>query len=49
MYEKGVQNGISQGKKEKQLEMARNMLKDKLDIKTISKYTGLSKKEIENI
>ena len=53
MYEKGVQNGISQGisqgKKEKQLEMARNMLKDGLDIETISKYTGLSKEEIENI
>ena len=29
--------------------MARNMLKDELDSKTICKYTGLSKKEIENI
>jgi len=53
LYEIGVKNGItqgiSQGKREKQLEMARNMLRDKLDIDIISKYTGLSKKEIENI
>lgn len=53
MYEKGVKNGISQGisqgENNKQIDMAKIMLKDKLDIKTISRYTGLSKKEIEKI
>jgi len=32
-----------------EIEMARNMLKDNLDIETICKYTGLSKKEIKKI
>lgn len=31
------------------LNSAKKMLKDDLDIKTIMKYTGLSKEEIENI
>lgn len=45
MYEKG----ISQGEKNKEIEMARNMLKEKMDVSLISKITGLSKEEIENI
>ena len=30
-------------------EMARNMLKDKVDINTISKYTGLTIEEIKSL
>ena len=40
---------IKEGRKEGILETAKNMLKDKLSIETISKYTGLSIKEIKNI
>ena len=35
--------------KEMTEEIAKNMLKDKVDINTISKYTNLSKKEIEKL
>ena len=41
--------GIKEGRKDGILETAKNMLKDKLSIETISKYTGLSIKEIKSI
>ena len=41
--------GINEGEKNKQLEIAKRMLKDKIDIKLISKYSNLSIKDIENI
>ena len=47
--EDGIKLGVSQGKKENQIEIIKNMLKDRLEIKTISKYTGLSEKEIKNL
>ncbi|WP_299245690.1 Rpn family recombination-promoting nuclease/putative transposase [uncultured Brachyspira sp.] len=51
--EKGIERGIRVGKeegiKETQILMARNMKKDKVDFNTISKYTGLSIEEIENL
>ena len=34
---------------ERNLEIAKNMLKKKLDINTISKYTRLSLKDIKNL
>ena len=49
LYEIGVKNGISQGIRENKIEMAWNMLKDNVAIKTISKYTGLSENEIKKI
>ena len=48
-YEQGIEVGISQGSTSEKYEIAKNMLKDKVDISTISKYTGLSKEEIEEL
>ena len=45
----GMAAGIAKGKKESILETAKNMLKDNLDIEMISKYTGLSEEEINNL
>ena len=49
----GIEQGIIQGKaegiKENKIETAKNMLEDNLDIKTICKYTGLSKEEVEKL
>ena len=42
---KGLKQGLKQGKEE----MARNMLKDNVDINTISKYSGLTIKEIKSL
>ena len=41
--------GIEQGRLDGIKETAKNMLKDNLDIKTICKYTGLSKEEVESL
>lgn len=38
-----------EGKAESKYEIAKNMLKDKLSINMISKYTGLTSNEIKNI
>ena len=38
-----------EGEKNKQIEIAKSMLKDKVDIDIISKYTGLTKEEITNL
>ena len=43
--EKGIEQGVEQEK----IEIVKNMLKDEVDISVISKYTGLSKKEIANL
>ena len=40
-YEEGISQGISQGIEQEKLEIAKNMLKEKLDIATISRMTGL--------
>ena len=45
--EQGVEQGIEQGTLEEKQKIAREMLKDNIDINTICKYTKLSKKEIE--
>ena len=45
----GINQGISQGAKQNKIETVINMLKEKFDFKIISKITGLTKKEIENI
>ena len=41
--------GEKKGIRKNKLETAKNMLKDKLDLNLISKYTGLSKSEIEKL
>ena len=47
-YESGYSNGISEGK-EKVLQIVKQMKKEKIDIKTISKITGLTEEEIKLI
>lgn len=44
-YEKNKSR--DEGRDENRIETARNMLNDNMDIKEISKYTGLSQTEIE--
>lgn len=46
---KGIEKGIKQGHSEKTIEIAKNMLKDNVDILNISKYTKLSIEEIESL
>ena len=43
---KGVKQGIEQGIQKSKTEMAKAMLKDKLDISFIAKYTGLTTDEV---
>ncbi len=47
MLDEAEYNGIEFGSNKRNKEVAKNMLADDLDINIISKYTGLSKKEIE--
>ncbi len=47
--EEGVAEGLAKGKTEGKKEIAITMLKQKLDINTISKYTGLSLKDIREL
>ena len=44
--DEGIKEGIKEGAYDKQIEIAKNLLNENMDIKTISKVTGLS---IENI
>ena len=40
---------LKNGEKDAKIKIAKQMLKDKLDIEIISNYTGLTKEEIEKI
>ena len=45
----GIEQGISQGIEQEKLEIAKNMLKEKLDIATISRMTGLDADTLEKL
>jgi predicted transposase/invertase (TIGR01784 family) len=47
--EKGIEQGLEKGKKERNSEIARNMLKENIDKEIIIKVTGLSLEEIKKI
>ena len=47
--ENAEQKGIEQGEKRKSIEIAKNAIKNGLDIKTISTLTGLKIDEIEKL
>ena len=53
IYAKGVDDGIEEGKakgaREKQIEIAKSMLKENMDIEMIIKITGLTYQEIEKL
>jgi DNA repair protein RadC len=41
--------GKEEGREEEKREIAKRMKKDGIDVKTIEKYTGLTKEEIEKL
>ena len=43
------EQAIKEGEKQAKLDTAKNMLKDNIKVETISKYTGLSKEEVEEL
>ncbi len=45
----GIEQGLEQGSKQEKKEIARNLLKKKININVISEVTGLTIKEIENL
>jgi len=49
IYEKGVNDGIEKGSKEKELQIAKNMLKKGIKESDIKEITGLTKEEIEEL
>ena len=49
IYEKGVNDGVENGSKEKELQIAKNMLKKGIKESDIKEITGLTKEEIEEL
>ena len=47
--EKAAKKAAKEASKKEKIETAKKMLKDKLDVNVISKYTGLSKEEINSL
>lgn len=47
--EEGIQQGIKKGAKEKQIEIAKRMLKNGMKLEDIQEITELTKEEIENL
>ena len=47
--EEGMKEGKKEGKKQNQIEIAKKMLGDKIEVKTIEKYTGLTEEEINEL
>ena len=45
----GIEEGLKQGEKKKQIEIARNMLKKGMDKETIQELTSLSEEELEKL
>lgn len=52
-YENGEANGIKKGKEtgklEEKLDLAKKMIQNSINLETISKITGLTKKELESL
>ena len=46
---KGINEGKIEGEKSKQIEIAKNLLSENIDIRVISKSTGLTIEELKNI
>ena len=47
--ERGIEQGIKQGTRERNIEIAKNMLKENIDIELIKKVTGLTEEEIKEL
>ena len=48
-YDKGLKDGMSQGHKERNIEIAKNLLKLNMPIEQIKKVTGLTEEEIKKL
>ena len=46
---KGMKKGMEKGKNNELLQLAKKMIKDKMDIKLIKRYTGYTTKQIEDL
>lgn len=44
-----IEEGMKKGKRQEQIEIARNMIKENIELKTIKKVTGLSLETIQKI
>ena len=44
--EEGIEQGIKSGAREREESIAKNLLKDGLSVSKVSKYTGLTKKQV---
>ena len=49
IYTKGLDNGKEEGIKENNIEVAKKMKEEKIDLEIICKITGLTKEEIEKL
>lgn len=47
--EKGIEKGRTEGAMNRNMEIARNLLAEKMEIKSIVKITGLSEEEIRKL
>ena len=48
-YELGIEEGIKEGEKNKQIEIAKKLLQENVDIQIIISVTGLSEEELKNL
>ena len=48
-YDDGKAEGLEEGARAKEIEIAKNLLKDGIPIEVVSKNTGLSVEELENL
>ena len=48
-FQQGIEQGVKQGIKENKIETVKNMMKENIDMSTISKVTGLSIDEVKSI
>ena len=48
-YELGIEEGIKEGEKNKQIEIAKKLLQENVDIQIIISVTGLSEEDIKNL
>lgn len=48
-WQNGLKDGLEQGQKNKQIEIAKKLLDKKMEISTISEITGLTIQEIEKL
>ena len=47
--QEGIKQGIAQGIEQNKIQTAKNMLKENMPFETISRFTGLSLKQIEEL